>query len=100
MFVHIPCTGVGRGDKFAQAANGGMGTTDWMDVQSMIDQSIAEGMTDPDKVAIAGYSQGGFLTAWGISRPNNNFKAAVNGAGVTEWAMLAATSALPDMEVS
>ncbi|KZT65761.1 alpha/beta-hydrolase [Daedalea quercina L-15889] len=90
----------GRGDKFAQAANGGMGTTDWMDVQSMIDQSIAEGMTDPDRVAIAGYSQGGFLTAWGISRTSNIFKAAVNGAGITDWGMLTGTSALPDLEAA
>ncbi|KAH9924709.1 Alpha/Beta hydrolase protein [Fomitopsis serialis] len=91
---------LGRGDKFVQAANGGMGTTDWMDVQSMIDQSVAEGMTDPDRVAIAGYSQGGFLTAWGMSRPNNNFKAGVDGAGVTDWGMLAASSALPDVEAA
>ncbi|KAH9839910.1 alpha/beta-hydrolase [Rhodofomes roseus] len=91
---------IGRGDSFVQAANGGMGTTDWMDVQSMIDQSIAEGMSDPDRVALAGYSQGGFLTAWGLSRPNGNFKAGVDGAGVTDWGMLAATSALPDEEAA
>lgn len=66
----------------------------------MLDHSIATGLTDPDRVAIAGYSQGGFLTAWGITRPNNTFKAAVNGGGISDWGMLAAFSALPDVEVN
>lgn len=97
--AHLFHVGLGRGDKFVQAANGGMGTTDWMDVQSMLDYSVAVGLTDPDKVGIAGYSQGGFLTAWGITRPNNTFKAAVDGSGVSDWGMLSTSSALPDVEV-
>ena len=91
--------GIGRGDRFVRAANGGVGTTDWMDIQSMLDHSISIGLTDPDRVAITGYSQGGFLTAWGITRPNNNFKAAVVGGGVSDWGMLSASSDLPDIEV-
>ncbi|KAH9924710.1 Alpha/Beta hydrolase protein [Fomitopsis serialis] len=91
---------IGRGDAFVMAANGGMGTTDWMDIQSMIDQSIAEGLSDPSRISIVGYSQGGFLTAWGVSRPNNIFKAGVDGAGVTDWGMLAATSDVPDLEAA
>lgn len=66
----------------------------------MLDHSIAVGLTDPDRVAITGYSQGGFLTAWGITRPNNTFKAAVVGGGVSDWGMLAAFSALPDVEAT
>ncbi|KAH9839909.1 alpha/beta-hydrolase [Rhodofomes roseus] len=91
---------IGRGDAFVKHANGGMGTTDWMDVQSMVDQSIAEGLVDPSRVVIVGYSQGGFLTAWGVSRPNSIFKAGVDGAGVTDWGMLAATSDVPDLEAA
>lgn len=66
----------------------------------MLDHSVAVGLTDRDRVGITGYSQGGFLTAWGITRPNSTFKAAVNGGGVSDWGMLSATSALPDIEVN
>lgn len=66
----------------------------------MIDEGISRELVDPDKVALAGYSQGGFLTAWGCTRPNNTFKAGVVGAGVSDWGLLTVTSDLPDVEVS
>ncbi|KAL6306882.1 alpha/beta-hydrolase [Sparassis latifolia] len=88
----------GRGDNFAKAANGGMGTLEWTDIETMVEHCIGQGMVDPDKLAIAGYSQGGFLTAWGCTRPNNTFKAGVVGAGVSDWGLLAATSDMPDFE--
>ncbi|KAH9477819.1 putative peptidase YuxL [Psilocybe cubensis] len=90
----------GRGDKFTMAANGGVGGIEWTDIEEMIQEGISRGIVDPNRIGIAGYSQGGFLSAWGVTRPNNNFKAGVIGAGVTEWGMLAATSDMPDVEAA
>ncbi|PCH44280.1 alpha/beta-hydrolase [Wolfiporia cocos MD-104 SS10] len=91
---------IGRGDLFARPANGAVGTLDWDDTQTMIDAVIAQGLADPDRVGIAGYSQGGFLTAWGCTRPNSIFKVAIVGAGVSDWGLLSATSDLPDVEAA
>lgn len=91
---------IGRGDAFVKPANGTVGTLDWDDIQTMIDEGVGRGLVDPQKLAIAGYSQGGFLAAWGCTRPNNIFKAGVIGAGVTDWGILTATSDLPDIEAA
>lgn len=91
--------GSGRGHDFAKEATDGMGTLDWSDVETMMDAAIAKNMADPQRLGIAGYSQGGFLAAWGCTRPNSLFKAAVIGAGPTDWGTMAMTSDLPDIEV-
>lgn len=81
------------------AASGGVGGIEWLDIETMIDEAVLQGMVDPDRIGIAGYSQGGFLAALGCTRPNNKFKVGVVGAGVTDWGILAATSDMPDYEV-
>ncbi|KAJ6630077.1 Alpha/Beta hydrolase protein [Mycena sp. CBHHK59/15] len=75
----------GRGTRFAKAAKGGMGTLDYADVESMIAVAIERG-------------QGGFLSAWGCTRPNSVWKAGVIGAGPTDWGSLIICSDVPDME--
>ncbi|KZT10026.1 alpha/beta-hydrolase [Laetiporus sulphureus 93-53] len=88
---------IGRGDAFEKPANGKVGTLDWEDIRTMIEEGISQGMVDASRVGIAGFSQGGYLAAWGCTRPNSIFKTAVIGAGVADWGMLAATSDLPDI---
>ena len=90
--------GQGHGSEFA-AAHGGMGTIDWSDCDSMLKLHIDHGIVDPDRLGIGGWSQGGFLTVWGVSKTKNRFKAGVMGAGVSDWGLLAASSDLPDFEV-
>ncbi|KAJ7271032.1 alpha/beta-hydrolase [Mycena rebaudengoi] len=87
----------GRGNSFARASNGGMGTLDYADVESMLAASIERGYTDRDKVAIAGYSQGGFLSAWGCTRPGAIWKAGVLGAAPTDWGSMIICNDLPHM---
>ena len=81
------------------AASGGVGGIEWLDIETMLDEGISQGIVDPNRVGIGGYSQGGFLAAVGCTRPNNKFKAGVIGAGISDWGILAATSDLPDLEV-
>jgi hypothetical protein len=65
--------GIGRGDAFARHIP--LGTVDWTDLDSMIDAAVKSGIADPDRLAIAGHSQGGFLALWGVT-VSKRFKAA------------------------
>lgn len=51
------------------------------------------------QLAIGGWSQGGFLTAWGVSQTKNKFRCGVMGAGVSDWGSLTTESDMPDFEV-
>jgi dipeptidyl aminopeptidase/acylaminoacyl peptidase len=51
------------------------------------------------QLAIGGWSEGGYLTAWGVSQTKNKYRCGVVGAGVTDWGSETAESDLPDFEV-
>lgn len=54
------------------------------------DLLIADGVPDPDRLGIGGWSHGGFMAAWAIGQ-TDRFKAALMGAGISDWGMLVAT---------
>ncbi|MCW5882321.1 MAG: S9 family peptidase, partial [Anaerolineae bacterium] len=89
--------GMGHGDRFASAARGGVGEGDFSDILSAIDAAIERGIADPDRLAIGGWSQGGFMTAWAVTQ-TGRFKAGIMGAGVSDWGMMVMTSDVPDFE--
>jgi len=60
------------------------GFGDFDDVMSGVDFLIKEGIADPDRLGVMGWSYGGFLTAWVIGH-TNRFKAASVGAPATDW---------------
>ena len=45
---------------------------------------VAEGMADPDRIAIFGYSYGGFAAMAASVRKNSPFQCAISGAGLAE----------------
>jgi acetyl esterase/lipase len=45
---------------------------------------VAEGVADPQRVAIFGYSYGGFAAMAAVVRPGGPFKCAISGAGVVD----------------
>ena len=92
-----PRGGKGRGDDFADRVAGAVGQEDWGDIESGIDYLVAEGIADPDRLGIGGWSQGGFMTAWAVGQ-TSRFKVGIMGAGVSDWGMMAATSDLPSFE--
>ncbi|KAG6840023.1 hypothetical protein C0991_009533 [Blastosporella zonata] len=75
----------GRGHKFAHAVSEGVGVYDWKDCESMVDEVVRRGLADPARLGVAGWSYGGSLAAWGTTKTKTLFKAAVVGAGVTNW---------------
>jgi len=74
----------GWGLRFAEANIGDMGGEDFRDVMTGIDRIVADGMADPERLGIAGWSYGGYMSAWAITQ-TDRFRAAVVGAGITDW---------------
>lgn len=70
------------GESFRSANLRDWGGGDYRDIQKGIDYLIEKGIADPDAMGIMGWSYGGFMTSWSITR-TNRFKAASVGAGVT-----------------
>jgi dipeptidyl aminopeptidase/acylaminoacyl peptidase len=81
------------GEKFLFANINDWGGGDYQDVQTGIDQLIAKGVADPDKLAQSGWSYGGYLTAWTLTQ-TNRFKAVMVGAGLTNMFSMYSTNDL------
>ncbi|MBC7896144.1 MAG: S9 family peptidase [Cytophagaceae bacterium] len=61
------------------------------DIMTGVDQLIAKGMVDGDKMGVLGWSAGGHWTNWIITH-NTRFKAASSGAGTVNWISMYAQS--------
>lgn len=81
----------GYGDAFFSAVSGGWGVNDANDFLEPIDQLVAEGIADPARLAVTGYSYGGFMTCYLTSR-DDRFAAAVGGGVVTDLFSMGGTS--------
>jgi dienelactone hydrolase len=71
----------GHGKKFQQAGNGEWGKKMLDDVEDVVLQLIDEGLVDPDKLGIAGYSYGGYMVYAALAYKPDLFKVGVAGAG-------------------
>jgi dipeptidyl aminopeptidase/acylaminoacyl peptidase len=91
--------GEGHGHEFAASVAHRVGQEEWTDILAGIDLHIAEGVADPDRLGIAGWSHGGFMAAWAVGQ-TDRFRAALVGAGVTDWGMLAATGENGEFETA
>lgn len=76
---------VGYGTDFKWATWGGWGNRDGEDVVSGVDFLIEHYPVDPERVGSTGHSYGGILTNWLITRYPERFRAAVSGAGESNW---------------
>ena len=81
----------GYGESFYTASNGAWGVADARDQLEPLDQLVAEGIADPDRLAVTGYSYGGFMTCY-LTSHDDRFAAAVGGGVVTDLAAMAGTS--------
>jgi dipeptidyl aminopeptidase/acylaminoacyl peptidase len=74
----------GYGEEFLSAIYQHFGDRAYRDVDSATDFAVAQGWADPNRLAIFGWSAGGFMTSWTVTQ-TNRYKAAVEGAGITDW---------------
>jgi dipeptidyl aminopeptidase/acylaminoacyl peptidase len=75
----------GYGQDFAKAIFADWGNKDYEDVMAGVDHAIAKGNADPDRLGVGGWSYGGILTNYVISK-TTRFKGAISGAGGILWA--------------
>jgi dipeptidyl aminopeptidase/acylaminoacyl peptidase len=73
----------GYGLAFRAANRNDWGGMDWLDINAGIDKLIADGIADPDRLGMMGWSYGGFMSAWAIGH-SDRFKAISVGAAVTD----------------
>ena len=55
----------------------------WMDVEAGIDKVIADGIADPKRLGLMGWSYGGYLAAWALGN-SDRFRAVSVGAAITD----------------
>jgi dipeptidyl aminopeptidase/acylaminoacyl peptidase len=79
-----PRGSTGRGQDYAKAIFADWGNKDFQDDIAMVDYAISEGLVDPEKLGVGGWSYGGISTDFIITQ-TTRFKAAISGAGVTKF---------------
>jgi dipeptidyl aminopeptidase/acylaminoacyl peptidase len=89
-----PRGSTGYGEKFLWATWNGWGKLDYQDVMAGVDYALAHYPVDAKRLGVTGYSYGGFLTNWVITQ-TPRFKAAVVGAGISNWLSDYGTADIP-----
>ncbi|MBO0831112.1 MAG: serine hydrolase, partial [Actinobacteria bacterium] len=81
----------GYGEQFFTKAQGAWGEADAKDFLEPVDQLVAAGIADANRLAVTGYSYGGFMTCYLTSR-DERFAAAVAGGVVSDLHSMAGSS--------
>jgi len=74
-----------RGTAFEAAMGGRFGSVEVADQAAAVRDLAARGEIDPERVAITGWSYGGFMTVMCMAREPDLFRVGVAGAPVVEW---------------
>jgi dipeptidyl aminopeptidase/acylaminoacyl peptidase len=81
----------GYGADFLASIYQHFGDRAYSDVDSATDFAVAQGWADPNRLAIFGWSAGGFMTSWTVTQ-THRYRAAIEGAGITDWLSFIPTS--------
>lgn len=74
----------GRGRDFSSAYFGDWGNLEIQDIHAVMDKLVADGLSDPDRLGIGGWSYGGINTNFAIAS-DTRFSAAVSGASASNY---------------
>ncbi|MFN7919582.1 MAG: S9 family peptidase [Bryobacteraceae bacterium] len=91
-----PRGSTGRGAAFRARVIADWGGMDYGDIMAGVDHVIAMGVADPDRMAVMGWSYGGYMTAWTVTQ-TARFKAAAIGAGITDHVSMYGTQDIPSL---
>lgn len=81
----------GYGEQFYDGVHAAWGVADAADFLEPIDTLVAEGLADPERLAVGGYSYGGFMACW-LTGHDDRFAAAVAGGTVSDLSSMYGTS--------
>jgi len=71
----------GRGREFSRAIYADWGNLEIQDIHAVVDKLVADGLADPERLGIGGWSYGGMSTNYAIAT-DTRFAAGVSGAGI------------------
>src|SRR5580693_2492314 len=91
VLVVNPRASDGYGEAFFTATKDAWGVADAKDFLESVDALVAEGIADPTRLAVTGYSYGGYMTCYLTSR-DGRFAAAVAGGAVSDLTSMSGTS--------
>jgi dipeptidyl aminopeptidase/acylaminoacyl peptidase len=86
-------TGYGKDFRYANVKDWGFG--DYDDLMAGVDKAIEMEVADPDKLFLMGWSYGGYMTSFMVTR-TNRFKAASMGAGLPNLVSMVTTTDIQD----
>jgi dipeptidyl aminopeptidase/acylaminoacyl peptidase len=75
----------GYGEAFRSLNVRNLGVGDAWDVLSGIDHLVKQGLVDPERVGVMGWSQGGYISAFLATHDAARFRAVSVGAGISNW---------------
>ena len=84
LFLPNPRGSFGQGEAFTRANIKDFGHGDFADIMKGVDEVVKSAPVDPDRIGIAGWSYGGYMTMWAVTQ-TGRFRAAVAGAGIANW---------------
>jgi dipeptidyl aminopeptidase/acylaminoacyl peptidase len=84
VFYPNPRGSFGAGEAFTRGNIKDFGYGDFRDIMTGVDEVVKEYPVDNDRIGIAGWSYGGYMTMWAITQ-TNRFHAAVSGAGLANF---------------
>jgi dipeptidyl aminopeptidase/acylaminoacyl peptidase len=79
-----PRGSTGYGTAFSRAIFADWGNKDYQDVMAAVDHVIKMGIADPERLGVGGWSYGGILTDYVVTK-TGRFKAAIAGASETNY---------------
>jgi dipeptidyl aminopeptidase/acylaminoacyl peptidase len=74
----------GYGEAFSKAIWSDWGNKDFEDVMAAVDAAVERGVADPDRLGVGGWSYGGILTNYVITR-TDRFRGAISGASEVNY---------------
>jgi len=81
----MPRGGAGYGEAGQRSIVNAWGEADYKDIMTGVDDLIAKGIADPDRLGVMGASYGGYMTNWIVTQ-TGRFKAASSGASLSDLA--------------
>jgi len=84
VFLPNPRGSYGQAEAFTRANVKDFGYGDLRDILAGVDAVLKSAPVDPERIGITGWSYGGYMTMWALTQ-TNRFRAAVAGAGLSDW---------------
>jgi dipeptidyl aminopeptidase/acylaminoacyl peptidase len=84
VFLPNPRGSYGQGDAFTRANVKDFGGGDLRDILGGVDAVLKTAPIDPNRIGVSGWSYGGYMAMWAITQ-TTRFKAALAGAGISNW---------------